>query len=108
MFRTQVQPRNIDKDPYLKQKIFSASPEQLVSYMYDAIIAACHRKDQERTLQGLLGLVNALNFNYKDIAVPLFQLYQYCLERARKRKFDEVEGLIGGLKSAWVEAMNVN
>ena len=108
MFRTQVQPRDIDKDPYLKQKIFSASPEQLVSYMYDAVIAACHGKDQERALRGLTGLVNALNFDYKDIAVPLFQLYQYCLEQARKKKFDEVEGLIGGLKSAWAEAMKVN
>ncbi len=108
MFRTQDQTRDIDKDPYLKQKIFSASPEQLVSYMYDAIIAACHRKDQERTLQGLVGLVNALNFDYKDVAVPLYQLYQYCLEQVRKRKFDEVEVLIGGLKSAWAEAMNVN
>jgi len=92
----------------LKQKIFSASSEQLVSYIYDAIIAACHRKDQGRALRGLMGLVNALNFDYKDIAVPLFQLYQYCLERARKRKFDEVKGLIGGLKAAWAVARNVN
>ncbi len=108
MFHTQVEPRDIDRDPYLKQKIFSASSEQLVSYIYDAIIAACHRKDQERALRGLMGLVNALNFDYKDIAVPMYQLYQYCLEQVRKRKFDEVEGLIGGLKSAWAEAMNVN
>jgi len=108
VFRTQVEPRDIDRNPYLKQKIFSASPEQLVSYMYDAIIAACHRKDQERALRGLTGLVNALNFDYKDVAVPLYQLYNYCLEQARKKKFDEVEGLISGLKAAWVEAMNVN
>ena len=108
MFRTQVQPRDQEKNPYLKQKILSASPEQLISYVYDAIIAACHGKDQERALRGLMELVSALNFDYKDIAVPLFQLYQYCLERARKRKFDEVEGLIGGLKAAWAVAMNVN
>ena len=108
MFRTQLQPRDPDKDPYLKQKILSASPEQLISYVYDAIIAACHRKDQEWALQGLMELVSALNFDYKDIAVPLYQLYQYCLDQVRKRKFDEVEGLIGGLKAAWAEAMNVN
>jgi len=108
VFHTQVEPRDINRDPYLKQKIFSASSEQLVSYIYDAIIAACHRKDQGRALRGLMGLVTALNFDYKEVAVPLYQLYQYCLERARKRKFDEVEELIGGLKSAWAEAMNVN
>ena len=108
MLRTQVQPRDPDKDPYLKQKIFSASPEQLISYVYDVIIAACHRKDQERALQGLMELVSALNFDYKDIAVPMYQLYQYCLDQVRKRKFDEVKGLIGGLKAAWTAAMNVN
>ena len=108
MFHTQVQARDIEKDPYLTQKIFSASPEQLVSYMYDAIIAACHGKDQERALRGLMELVSALNFDYKDISVPLYQLYQYCLDQVRKRKFDEVKGLIGGLKAAWTAAMNVN
>lgn len=108
MFRAQVQPRDLDKDPYLKQKIFSASPEQLISYVYDAIIAACHCKDQERALRGLMELVSSLNFDYKDIAVPMYQLYRYCLDQVRKRKFDEVEELIGGLKAAWAEAMKVN
>ena len=108
MLRAQYQPREIDKDPYLKQKVFSASPEQLISYIYDVIIAACHRKDQERALRGLMELVNSLNFDYKDIAVPMYQLYRYCLDRIRKREFDEVEELIGGLKAAWTEAMKVN
>ena len=108
MFRAQAQQRATEQDPYLKQKVISASPEQLISYVYDVILAACHRKDQEKALRGLMGLVNALNFEYKDIAVPMYQLYQYCLEKVRKREFDEVEGLIGGLKAAWVEAMKVN
>ena len=59
-------------------------------------------------MQVLMELVSALNFDYKDIAGPLYQLYQYCLDQVRKRKFDEVEGLMGGLKAAWAEAMNVN
>ena len=108
MLRTQAPSRDWDKDPYLKQKIVSASPEQLVSYIYDVVIAACHRQDQEKALRGLMGLVSALDFDYKDIAVPMYQLYQYCLEQVRKRNFDEVEGLISGLKAAWAEAMKVN
>lgn len=108
MFRSQVQQRDLDKDPYLKQKIMSASPEQLISYVYDVVLTACQRKDQERALRGLMGLINALDFDYKDIAVPMYQLYQYCLEQVRKKKFDDVEELISGLKSAWSEAMKVN
>ena len=108
MFRTEVHDRDLDRNPYLKQKILSASPEQLISYIYDAIITACHRKDQELALRGLMGLVNALNFDYKEIAVPMYQLYRYCLDRIRKREYDEVKELINGLKSAWAEAMSVN
>lgn len=108
MFRNQVEPRDFNRDPYLKQKIMSASPEQLISYIYDLVIAACRRKDQEKALRGLAGLVSALNFDYKDIAVPMYQLYQYCLEQVRKKQYAEVEELIGGLKTAWTEAMNVN
>ena len=108
MFRNQVEPRDFNRDPYLTQKIMSASPEQLISYIYDLVIAACKRKDQEKALRGLASLVSALNFDYKDIAVPMYQLYQYCLEQVRKKQFEEVEELIGGLKTAWAEAMNVN
>ncbi len=108
MIRTEVQARDLEKEPYLQQKIMSASPEQLISYIYDVVIAACRRKDQEKALRGLAGLINSLNFDYKDVAGPMYQLYQYCLEQVRKRKFDETEELIGGLKLAWTEAMNVN
>lgn len=108
MLRPQVRAGNLEKDSYLKQKILSASPEQLVSYIYDVILAACRRKDQDRALRGLTGLVSSLNFEYKDIAVPMYQLYQYCLESVRKREFNEVEELIGDLKAAWAEAMKVN
>ena len=108
MFQSLAPQNDLEKDPYLKQKVLSASPEQLVSYIYDVVLVACQRKDQERALRGLSGLIRALNFDYKDVAVPMYQLYQYCMEKARKKEFDEVESLIQGLKTAWAEAMKVN
>ncbi len=108
MTQSLVETNGQGKNPYLKQKVLSASPEQLISYVYDQILIACQRKDPEKTLRGLMGLIQSLNFDYKDVAVPMYQLYQYCLEKARKREYTEVEVLIGGLKAAWVEAMKVN
>ena len=96
------------KDPYLKQKIMSASPTQLVAYMYDAILAACRSEDLDRSQRGLLALIEALDFTHEAIAVPMFQVYQYCMEQVRKGGFSEVEELISGLKTAWSEAMNLN
>lgn len=103
-----TQPRNGNKDPYLRQKIQSASPTQLVAYIYDAILAACRSEDMDRAQRGLLALIEALDFTHEEIAVPMFQVYQYCTELVRKGGYSEVEELIGGFKSAWSEAMKVN
>ena len=108
MTQSLVENNGQGKNPYLKQKVLSASPEQLISYVYDQILVACQRKDQDKSLRGLMGLIRSLDFEYKDVAVPMYQLYQYCMEKARNKEFEEVQELIGGLKAAWVEAMKVN
>ncbi len=97
-----------NKDPYLKQKILSASPEQLIAYIYDAILIACRNGDQERVLRGVSSLIDALNFKYEEIAIPMFQMYQYCQEQARQKEFEQVEVIIAEFKSVWSEAMNVS
>ncbi len=96
------------KDPYLKQKIMSASPEQLISYIYDAILIACRNEDQERVLRGVSSLINSLDFKYEEIAIPMFQMYDYCQEQGRQKNYAQVESIITEFKSAWSEAMNVS
>ncbi len=108
MSHSLTRPNLAKKDPYLKQKIMSASPEQLISYIYDAVLIACRTEDQERVLRGISGLIDALNFKHQDIAVPMFQLYQYCQDQARVRNFEQVETIITEFKLAWTEAMNVS
>lgn len=108
MQQNVTQARSGTKDPYLRQKIQSASPNQLVAYMYDAILAACRSEDMDRAQRGLLALIEALDFTHEAIAVPMFQVYQYCMELVRKGGYAEVEELIGGFKAAWSEAMNLN
>ena len=96
------------KDPYLTQRIMSAGPEQLISYIYDAILTACRTGDRERALRGLMALVGALDFEYQEQAVPMYKLYQYCLDRAREGNLDEVKYIIGEFKEAWSEAHKVS
>ncbi len=97
-----------EKNPYLTQRIMSASPEQLISYIYDVILTACRTRDQERVLQGLMALVSALNFDYLEQALPMYKLYQYCLARAREGNLDEVKYIISEFKEAWSEAHKVS
>ena len=96
-------------NPYLKQKIMSASPEQLICYIYDAGIIACKKKDSTKAGQAIRELINALNFDYKDMALPLFDLYKYCLNNVNTNNFEEAQEILEGLRDAWYEAhLNIN
>jgi len=94
-------------DPYLKQKIMSASPEQLISYIYDVAISACGREDRMKATMALQELINSLNFEHKEMAGKFFQLYRYILDLIVKGKFEDAKHLLYELKSTWVEAMKV-
>ena len=95
---------NKGNNPYLQQKILSASPEQLVCYIYDAGITACKQKNAGKAGQAVRELINALNFNYKEMAVPLFDLYKYCLNMITAEKFKDAQEILEGLREAWFDA----
>ena len=95
---------NNGMNPYLKQKIMSASPEQLVCYIYDAGITACKKKDTTKAGQAIRELINALNFDYKEMALPLFDLYKYCLNNVNSDNFEHAQEILEGLREAWYEA----
>ena len=95
---------NNGMNPYLKQKILSASPEQLICYIYDAGIVACKKKDTTKASQAIRELINALNFDYKEMALPLFDLYKYCLNNINSDNFEHAQEILEGLREAWYEA----
>jgi flagellar protein FliS len=95
---------NNGMNPYLKQKIMSASPEQLVCYIYDAGIIACKKKDITKAGQAIRELINALNFDYKEMALPLFDLYKYCLNNVNSNNFEHAQEILEGLREAWYDA----
>ena len=57
-------------DPYLQQKVMSASPAQLVSYIYDIGISACINNDKIKLNKVLSHLKETL------ITVPIQEMYQ--------------------------------
>ena len=71
-------------NPYLMQKVMTASPEQLISYIYDIAISACAQKDHIKATQAVQELINSLNFDYKEQSLTFFRIYRY------RRDQDEV------------------
>jgi len=59
---------NNSPNQYLLQKIMTASPNQLVAYIYDAGATACMQKDADKARRAVQLLVNGLNFDVKEVS----------------------------------------
>ncbi len=94
-------------NPYLTQKIMSASPQQLISYVYDAGISACAQEDRDRALRVVQVLINSLNFDYKEISTSFYNIYRYINNSLSTGDFAEAKKYFEDLKTVWSENMNV-
>jgi len=104
--QTQINQKN-SRDLYLMQKIMSASSEQLISYVYDVAITACNKKDKIKAQVAVRELIKALNFDYKEISVVFYQVYQYINHLISIEKFEQSKQALVDLKKTWCTAMKV-
>jgi len=99
------------QDQYLEQKILSATPKQLIAYIYDAAIVSCTKRDIEKTTAAIGILINSLNFDdnedVQDISLKFIQYYEYILDLVRKNNFDEARDNLKEIRDAWAKAMKV-
>lgn len=99
--------RPMPKNPYLVQKVMSASPEQLIAYIYDAGIAACIQKDRDKALRAIQILIHSLNFDHEDAAIAFYNVYRYMNYSVSSGKFTEAKRYFETLKSTWAQGMKV-
>ncbi|GAA5522426.1 flagellar protein FliS [Aliifodinibius salicampi] len=90
---------------YQRQAVKNASPMQLVVKLYDLVLQATYREDEERVKDILATLIESLNFDYEP-ADELFQLYKYCQDLARKKEYGEIREILEPLRDAWDQAAN--
>lgn len=88
-------------DEYRKQDVMGASPIHLVVMAYDIAITACEKGDFVRATKAVSILKDALNFDYADVAVGLFQLYQWCLDCIRQEDYNSALQTLRELREAW-------
>lgn len=89
---------------YLEQEVMTLNPIQLIIKAYDAGIAACNRKDENKTCDVLVELIDSLNFDHAEIAGALFRLYDFCLREVKQEKFDATLKILKELRDTWVQA----
>jgi flagellin-specific chaperone FliS len=86
---------------YRTQDVLGASPVHLVVMAYDLAIASCEKGDFDRAIKSVSVLRDALNFDYSEVAVGLFNLYQWCLDCIRQGDYKSAEQTLRELREAW-------
>jgi flagellin-specific chaperone FliS len=94
-------------DPYLHQKITSANPNQLIAYIYDVGIAACTQKNRGKARQAIFALMDALNWENKEIAANFYNVYRYLNRLVSSGKFSEAKKILDDVRKTWSKAMQV-
>ncbi|MCL4559618.1 MAG: flagellar protein FliS [Chloroflexi bacterium] len=92
---------NIWKQEYRQQDVMGASPIRLVVMAYDLAIQACEQKDFEQATRAITVLRDALNFDYPEVSVGLFRIYQWCLDCIRQENFGDARETLRELRDAW-------
>jgi len=88
---------------YRNQDVMGASPIRLVVMAYDLAIRACEVQDFAKATKAISVLRDALNFDYPEVSVGLFRLYQWCLDSIRKGDYDTAQKTLSELRDAWRE-----
>tara|TARA_Y100001935_G_scaffold217449_1_gene189780 strand:- start:234761 stop:235078 length:318 start_codon:yes stop_codon:yes gene_type:complete len=90
---------------YQQQSVMDASPLKLVVKMYDLVIQASYREDDKKLRELLSALIQGLNFDYEP-AGQLFEIYRYCQDLSRKKRFNEIREILEPLRDTWDEVAN--
>jgi flagellin-specific chaperone FliS len=70
-------------------------------------IQAIKKNDQMLAVRAINELIAGLNFEYQEVALTLYRLYQYAKHCLRMGKKDEAAQVLEELRSAWGEAFKL-
>jgi flagellin-specific chaperone FliS len=89
---------------YRQQDVMNATPLHLVVMAYDVAIRACEAKDFEKAVKTISLLRDALDFDYPDVSMGLFRLYEWCMECIRHGDYTSAINTLSELRMAWRKA----
>lgn len=84
------------------------APHNVVMEVYDQGIQACGERDDLKARNVIKTLIGYLNFEYEDVALGLYRLYDNCLTLLNSQKFNETGNILKELNKYWNDAVDVN
>jgi len=92
---------------YRKEHLLNLTPVQVIKKLYDTAILACKKNNAPLAQRAITQLILGLNFDYEEMAVGLFGLYQYSKECIRKGDNAGAAAVLEELRSAWIQAFHL-
>ncbi|MCK5683091.1 hypothetical protein KAJ27_03185 [bacterium] len=93
-------------NPYIENQIMTAPPNDLVTYIFDAAITSCHRKDRKRALEAMDVLIRSLKTEkYKEIGLTLYSAYQTIIAYFFRDDWDEAEQWLWVMRDMWKQVI---
>ena len=103
---------NTKQNPYLTQKIMTASPEQLIAYVYEFGAVACKQNDSVKARNAVQTLMSALNFTagkeVQKVSETFFNVYRHLNYLVNQRQFSRAGAIFAELKETWSQAYGVH
>lgn len=92
---------------YRNEQLMNLSPVEVIHRLYDVAIQAIRKNDVALAHRAINELIAALNFEYQDVALSLYRLYQYAKYCLRHGRNDDASEVLLELRSAWAEAFKL-
>jgi flagellin-specific chaperone FliS len=92
---------------YRNEQMMNLSPVEVIHKLYSVAIQAMKKNDQQLAVRAINELIAGLNFEYQEIALTLYKLYQYSKLCLRTGKHDQAIEVLEELRSAWGEAFKL-
>jgi flagellin-specific chaperone FliS len=92
---------------YRLQDCMNLTPVEVIKKLYDFAILGCKKKDTVLAHKAITELIVGLNYEYQEISLPLFKLYQYSKHCIRDGNLQEAIRVLSELRSTWSQAFGL-
>jgi flagellin-specific chaperone FliS len=92
---------------YRNEQLMNLAPVEVIYKLYAVAIQGIRKNDYQLAQRAINELITGLNFEYKDIALSLYRLYQYAKHCLRQGRSNDAVEVLEGLRSAWGEAFKL-
>jgi flagellar protein FliS len=93
---------------YKREHSLNLTPVEIILRLYDVALVSCKKNDFMLARKAINELIASLNFDYREVSLGLFSLYDYSKRCIRENKIDEAVNTLQELRDTWAQAFNLH